>query len=174
VEWAFVPSRTARASSRWTLLHSILPWPKRRETVIEVSMAVHRLEERGQRRGLTTLILHSTFSVVVLRGRGSRSKFDLGLSFVFVVKRGSVDVRRGSRDESLSRNEKSVRGTVRSVGDLVAAVADVVGRIRGEKSGLDLVLVAEGRSDDLACLGRLIEFGRSREVNIIEGAVAGE
>jgi len=93
---------------------------------------------------------------------------------VLVVERGGVDVRRGRRGELLSRNEKSVRATDGSVEDLVTVLVDVVGRVRGEESGLDLVLVAEGRSDDLACLGRLSELGRSREVNIIEGAVAGE
>jgi len=93
---------------------------------------------------------------------------------VLVVERGGVDVRRGKRSELLCRNEKSVRAADRSVEDLVAVVADVVDSVRGREGVWDLVLVAEGRGDDLACLGGLGELGRSREVNIIEGAVAGE
>jgi hypothetical protein len=128
-------------------------------------------EKDKMERGLTTLVLHSTLSVVVASGSGSRSVFNGRLrdNFLSVIQ-GGGGARRGHRARLVGKDKRSGRANGRGVSGLIVAVEVAL----DDESAVDFMLITEGRGLGLASLGRFGEVGSGGKVDILEGVVGSE
>jgi hypothetical protein len=128
-------------------------------------------EKDKMKRGLTTLVLHSTLGVVVASGSGSRGIFNGRLRDDFLsVIQGGGGARRGHRARLVGKDKRSGRANGRGVSGLLVVVEVAL----DSESAVDFMLVTEGRDLSLASLGRFGEGGGSGKVYILEGVVSGE